>query len=227
MKLLRYILNTILFISLTVIFIGCNNFQNELKTYNDIVEVELARDTVINEIFMGLNYGDSESTTRKKLRKLLNDKKLSRNENNQYVYEFSLEEDMKIWLGQVEAVVDLQFHNNKLYKLTLRASYDESVMSYIESKIIFMHSEISMRYFNKYIHKKYKYHRVKNKLIDDLDDYYYIYSNNQIKISSYINTVVTYTDLRMIKEIEIKEEKEIEIKNEETRKERIKQLNDL
>lgn len=220
-------INTIL-LCLPFLFMSCNKYENELKAYKDIVEVELARDTVINEIFMGLNYGDSESTTKKKLRKLLNDKKLSKNKNNQYIYEFTLEEDMKFWLGQVKAIVDLQFHNNKLYKLILRASYDESVMPYVkESKTIFMHSEIDSRYFNKYIHKKYKYHKVKNKFIDDLNDNYYIFSNNQIKISSYINTVVTYTDLRMIKKIEIEEEKEKEIKNEESRKERIKQLNDL
>ena len=218
----------IILISLALIIISCNNFQNELKAYNDIVEVELARDTVINEIFMGLNYGDSESTTKKKLRKLLNDKKLSKNKNNQYIYEFTLEEDMKFWLGQVKAIVDLQFHNNKLYKLILRASYDESVMPYVkESKTIFMHSDINSRYFNKYIHKKYKYHKVKNKFFDDLNDNYYIYSNNQIYISSYINTLVTYTDLRMIKKKKIEEQKEKEIKKEENRKERIKQLNDL
>ena len=219
----------IILISLALIIISCNNFQNELKAYNDIVEAELARDTVINEIFMGLNYGDSESTTKKKLRKLLIDKKLSKNKNNQYVYEFTLEEDMKFWLGQVKAVVDLQFHNNKLFKLTLRSAYDQSVRPHIknESKTRFMHSDISSRYFNKYIINKYKYHLAKNKFIDDLDDKYYIYSNNQIKISSYINTVVIYTDLRILKEIEIEEQKEKEIKNEENRKERIKQLDDL
>lgn len=220
---------SIILIFLTIIFIGCNNFQNELKTYNDIVEVELARDTVINEIFMGLNYGDSESLTKKKLRKLLSEKKLSKNANNKIEYEFTLDEDMKKWLGQVKAVVDLQFHNNKLYKLTLRASYDKSVMSFIknESKIIFMHRDLDRRYFNKYIHKKYKRHNIKNKYIKDLDDDYYIYSNNQIKISSYTNTDITYTDLRILKEKEIEEEKEKEIKNEESRKERIKQLDDL
>ena len=220
---------SIILIFLTIIFIGCNNFQNELKTYNDIVEVELARDTVINEIFMGLNYGDSESLTKKKLRKLLSEKKLSKNANNKIEYEFITDESTLSLIGPIKALIDVEFHNDKLYVFKLRASLDANTNQFIENekKIELMHLKICRLYSDKYIFKGYKKIELENILNDKIKDDYYIYSNNQIKISSWLHTDITYTDLRILKEKEIEEEKEKEIKNEENRKERIKQLNDL
>lgn len=220
---------SIILISLTIIFIGCNNFQNELKTYNDIVEVELARDTVINEIFMGLRYGDSESLTKKKIRKLLSEKKLSKNANNKIEYEFITDESTLSLIGPIKALIDVEFHNDKLYVFKLRASLDANTNQFIqnEKKIELMHLSICRLYSDKYIFKGYKIIELENILNDKIKDDYYIYSNNQIKISSWLHTDITYTDLRILKEKEIEEEKEKEIKNEENRKERIKQLNDL
>jgi len=220
---------SIILISLTIIFIGCNNFQNELKTYNDIVEVELARDTVINEIFMGLRYGDSESLTKKKLRKLLSEKKLSKNANNKIEYEFITDESTLSLIGPIKALIDVEFHNDKLYVFKLRASLDANTNQFLENekKIELMHLVLNKPFNTKYRSLGYKTIKLENILNDKIKDDYYIYSNNQIKISSWLNTDITYTDLRILKEIEIEEEKEKEIKNEENRKERIKQLNDL
>lgn len=219
----------IILISLTFIFISCNNFQNELKTYNDIIEVELARDTVINEIFMGLNYGDSESTTKKKLRKLLNGKKLSKNENNKIEYEFIIDESALDLIGPIKAIIDVEFHNDKLYEFKLRASLDANTNQFLEEekKIEFMHLVLNGLFYTKYRSSGYKKIELENILNDKIKDDYYVYSNNQIKISSWLHTDITYTDLRILKEIEIEEEEEKEIKNEANRKERIKQLNDL
>jgi hypothetical protein len=45
----------------------------------------------------------------------------------------------------------------------------------------------------------------------------FIYANNQIKISSWLHTDITYTDFRILEEI----------KEEKNKQERIKQLDDL
>ena len=215
----------LILLCLPFIFTSCNSHKTELNTYNDIVDIELDRDTVITDIFMGLKYGDSELTTKKKLRKLLKEKKISSNNKNLLEYEFAIEQGTEDLIGKVKAIIDVKFHNDKLYKLTLRASPDRTKKFYVgdDRTLQLIHVTLYSIFHFKYIYKGYKTYEMKNTLSEENIDKYLIYANNQIKISTWLNTDVTYTDLRILKEIEIQEKKEIEA----SEKERMKKINDL
>ena len=221
----------LILLCLSLIFTSCNTYENklqenDLKAYNQIVKSQLARDTIITDIFMGLKYGDSEYTTRKKLRKLLKEKKLSSNNKNKLEYEFAIEQKHKDLAGKVKAIVDVKFHKDKLYQLTLRASPDRTVNFYVgdELALKYIHTILYVMYHDKYFFP-YKTHEMKNSLSEENLDNYLIYANNQIKISTWLNTDITYTDLRVLKEIEIQEKKEKEI--EASEKERMNKINDI
>jgi len=215
----------LILLCLPFIFTSCNSHKSELNTYNDIVDIELDRDTVITDIFMGLKYGDSELTTMKKLRKLLQEKKLSSNNKNILEYDFGIEQRTEDLIGKVKAIVDVKFHNDKLYKLTLRASPDRTKKSYVDDDRILklIHVTLHSILHSKYISQGYKTYEMKNRLSEENIDMYLIYANNQIKVSTFRSTDITYTDLRILKEIEIEEKKEIEA----SEKERMKKINDL
>ena len=116
---------------ISFVFIGCQNFNdvvnesNFIDEYNEKVNKELNKDTLINDIFLNLKFGDSEKLVNSKIKKLYSQKKLQLNSNNKYVYEF---------IGEIElengiSTIIPSYHNNKLYKLTLFVTPKKQIYS--------------------------------------------------------------------------------------------------
>lgn len=131
--------------------------------------------------------------------------------------------------GKVKAIIDVKFFNDKLYELTLRDSLDRTNKYYIsdESRLRLIHLGIHNIFHSKYLFKGYKTLEIKNSLSDENMDRYLINSNNQIMISTFLYTDVTYTDLRILKEMELQEKKENQKKNKANEKEYLKKINDI
>jgi hypothetical protein len=225
----------LILLCLPFIFISCNTYENELKAYNDIVEVELSRDTIISDVFLGLSYGDSWEAANEKLDKLRNRNKISRNQYHsfKYEYEFGIVEKKGILSrGYLKAIIDLKFHKDKLYLIELLTGLGEYPSStFLTSKEEeLVHKKLNLIYLGKYGSAQYKYIEVKNPYVL-IDDNYFICANNQIMISSSIGTKITYTDLRVLKEIEKERKKKRKIykanQKEKNKKDKIKLQYDL
>jgi hypothetical protein len=202
-----------------MILSGCGDTPNtkkelsEEEIYQNKIKEELLKDTVVNDIFLNLNFGDNSETVLQKLNTISSDNNLligSKWSGYTYYFKFDEEYDME-WDTGV-ANLEFEYYDNKLYKLILSVKPRKdrySTNSQTNADLLYYN-------FSKLFRKKYGYHHMIKKQTrfpedeDALWNQYWVHGNRLISIEiNYYSVDVIYTDLltlEIVKELEKKEE---------------------
>ena len=192
---------------------------SEEEIYQNKINNELLKDTLVNDIFLDLNFGDNPQTVLQKLKiirkknNLLTGSKLSG-----YTYCFKFDEEYDFNYNTGIANLEFEYYNNKLYKLILSVKPKKDVFNtQITSNLLYFN--LSNLFVKKFGH----YHITKKQTRfpeyeDALWNLYWVHGNRLISIEiNNLSVDVTYTDLFTLRTLE-----ELENKKEEKERQKIR-----
>jgi hypothetical protein len=213
-KLLQLVCTTLIY----MIFSGCGDTPNtkkelsEEEIYQNKINAELLKDTVVNDIFLNLNFGDNSETVLQKLNKISSDNNLLIGSKwSGYTYYFKFDEEYDFNFNTGVANLEFEYYDNKLYKLILSVEPRKDYMANTQT-------DANLLYYNltKLFNKKFGYHHMEKKQTrfpekqDALWNKYWVHGNRLISIEiNYYSVDVVYTDLltlRIVEELENKKE---------------------
>lgn len=198
MKILIYL---ILFASILMSIspFSCNSyFKDPTFNLDTITAREIATGKRYDEILLGFKFGMTQSEYSAHRKKCYNDGNLqydTKNKKSKYILYINDSEKYECFMAP-------EFHNGKLYKLSL----------IVESSDFFKHYNLWKLYMEKY--DKSKWYHEDNLLNEDMDDHYFIDGNRVISIIPLINIIeVCYTDYMVQNAInQMEKEKEEKLK---------------
>lgn len=204
--------NYLLFIGIIIIFTGCQNLKKEKDSHDLIcekIETELSSGVRNDTIFLNFRFGMDRNEVSEHVKKLINEGRLTIN-RPKYEYLFDFGENILPRIAKAD--LNVEYFDDKLYRLILYVTSDELISS---PSLIQIHLASVFR-------DKYGYNYLKRpSVIDGKEAYVWIHGNMKIEVIAGIDDArVFYTDLVAMK----KKEKFDELKSAES-KERI--LNDI
>ena len=196
------------------------NSTDRYSEYNKKVAQEIESGKRIDDIFLGFKFGFTEKETNKHWKELLLEDKIYLDDKNRYCYDFIFSEyDWQIAV----ATFQTEYYEDKLYKLTLKVKYKNSLIDDYELNQSSLLQQLKLLYVRKYTSQN-KIFPIEVINVLNKEEQYWIDGNKEIKISPtyYTEVNVTYTDLIPLQKIKLKEKEEKDIKKEKS-KEKVKQ----
>jgi len=214
-----------------MVLIGCGGASStkkelsEEEIYQNKINDEILKDTIVNDIFLNFNFGDNLETVMQKVDECAksNDSFIGSSRTGWYTYYWFFDEEKG---AEAYTDFDFEYFDNKLYKLILSVkptkenSWDK--VSQIEANLLH-------NYLFNIFKNKYGYTRIRKKQIlfpqEEVfwDNRYWIHGNRQISIEiNHLSVDVIYTDLLILERAEALQRKE-EMKKEEKELQKQKQ----
>ena len=217
-----------------VFLIGCGGASNtkkelsEEEIYQNKINDELLKDTIVNDIFLNFNFGDNLETIMQKADECAKSNDLfiaSSVGTNMYTYFWYFDEEKR---ERAEAYTDFDFEyfDNKLYKLTLsvKPTRENSWEKASQIKADLLYYDLCNMFDNKY---GYTYIQKKQILFPleegHFNNRYWIHGNRQISIEiNHLSVDIIYTNLLISEKAETLQRKE-KMKKEEAEVQKQKQ----